>query len=283
VALADHPVLEAHVLDGRPVLPVALILEWLAHGALVHNPGLAFHGCNDLRILHGLVLEGPTPAQVRIGAGKASRRDGFYVVPVELTSTRPHGKEVLHARAEMLLTDSLPTAPAPLAPLSLQPLPLTPEDVYPERLFHGPELRGIQRLEGVSAQGIIGWTRSAPAPSAWINQPLRQRWLADPLVIDVALQLLILWSLEQRQAPNLPCRIGRYRQFRRTFPAGQFRVQAEIVRCSAHALVADVDVQDEQGQVVARLEDCECTIDAGLARAFRRHRREPLLTPAGQP
>src|SRR5262249_28757976 len=152
-------------LDGRPVLPVALVLEWLAHGALVHNPGLVLHGCNDLHVLHGLVLESATPAQVRIGAGKASRREGLYVVPVELTSTRQHGKEVLHARAEMLLADSLPAAPAALEPLSLQPLPLTPEDIYPERLFHGPELRGIQRLEGISAQGIAGWARSAPAPS----------------------------------------------------------------------------------------------------------------------
>src|SRR5262249_50987672 len=46
---AGHPVLDAHVLDGRPVLPVVLILEWLAHAAMHRNPGLLFHGCDDLR------------------------------------------------------------------------------------------------------------------------------------------------------------------------------------------------------------------------------------------
>ncbi|MFM7152060.1 MAG: SDR family NAD(P)-dependent oxidoreductase, partial [Gemmataceae bacterium] len=35
---ADHPFLNSHVIDGRPVLPTALILEWLAHAAMVQNP-----------------------------------------------------------------------------------------------------------------------------------------------------------------------------------------------------------------------------------------------------
>ena len=53
----DYPVLTSHVIDGRPVLPVALMVEWLAHAAMVQNPGLVFHGCDDLRVLHGVTLE----------------------------------------------------------------------------------------------------------------------------------------------------------------------------------------------------------------------------------
>ena len=39
-------------------MPLALTLEWLAHGALHENAGLTFHGCDDLRVLHGIVLDG---------------------------------------------------------------------------------------------------------------------------------------------------------------------------------------------------------------------------------
>src|SRR5262249_50685019 len=107
----EYPVLDAHVLDGRPVLPMVLILEWLAHGALHHNPGLAYHGCDDFRILAGVILEGNSPPVVRVAAGKAVKRDGVYVAPVELRGRRD-GKDVLHARAEVLLAADLPRAPA---------------------------------------------------------------------------------------------------------------------------------------------------------------------------
>src|SRR5207253_1106065 len=42
--LDRYPVLRAHVLDGRAVLPMALTIEWLAHAAMHGNPGRAFHG-----------------------------------------------------------------------------------------------------------------------------------------------------------------------------------------------------------------------------------------------
>jgi hypothetical protein len=51
--LNDYPFLRSHVLDGKAVLPMAVIVEWLAHGALHGNPGLRFHGFNDLRICKG--------------------------------------------------------------------------------------------------------------------------------------------------------------------------------------------------------------------------------------
>src|SRR5262249_33758629 len=40
IDVATLPVLRSHVIDGRPVVPMALILEWLAQGALQRNPGL---------------------------------------------------------------------------------------------------------------------------------------------------------------------------------------------------------------------------------------------------
>src|SRR5262249_22529924 len=51
LTLDNCPVLRAHVIDGRAVLPMALSAEWLAHGALHVNPGFVFQGFDDLRIL----------------------------------------------------------------------------------------------------------------------------------------------------------------------------------------------------------------------------------------
>ncbi|HEY7154563.1 MAG TPA: SDR family NAD(P)-dependent oxidoreductase [Gemmataceae bacterium] len=267
---AAHPVLESHILDGRPVLPTVLILEWLAHGALHQNPGLVFHGCNDLRILHGVILDGDAAPALRVDAGKAVKRDGFFVAPVELRGMRGDGREVLHARAEIVLANQLPAAPTVATTPSYQLYTRTPEEIYQDLLFHGPDLHGIEQIEGCGEGGILARVRSAPPPVEWIHCPLRQRWLADPLALDCSFQMMVVWSQELHDAPSLPCHIARYRQYQRTFPPAGVRVVVRVTRDSDLHALADIDYLDERGQLVARLEGYECIIDPALRRAFAR-------------
>ena len=39
--VATHPFLRSHVIGGHPVLPLAMIIEWMGHGALHDHPGTA--------------------------------------------------------------------------------------------------------------------------------------------------------------------------------------------------------------------------------------------------
>jgi NAD(P)-dependent dehydrogenase (short-subunit alcohol dehydrogenase family) len=267
--LEDFPVLAAHVLDGRAVLPLALMLEWLAHGAMHENAGLAFHGCNGLRVLHGVILDGSAPT-MRILAGKAVRRDGLYVAPAELRGLRD-GRDTLHARAEIVLAADLP--PAPLArPAAAQRRPgLKPAEIYERHLFHGPDLQCLQELEAYDEDGVTARLGAAPAPSAWLRQPLRSEWIIDPLAVDGAFQMMVLWSAACRGAPSLPCHVASYRQYRRAFPADGVRGVLAGVRHTELLAVADIDLLDGAGLVVARLEGCESAIDPALQRAFRRN------------
>ncbi len=268
LTVSDHPILAAHILDGRPVLPLALTHEWLAHAALHQNPGLVYHGCNDLHVLHGVILDEPPPT-VQVAAGKAVKDGNYLRAPVEMRGSR-EGREVLYARAEVVLATDMPRPPAARPEPALQPYPHSIEAVYAERLFHGPQLQGIEQIEGYSQEGLAARVRSAPPPANWLRNILRQKWLADPLVFDTAFQLMILWTLEQFQAHALPCRIARYRQYCRAFPADGVRLLLRITRANGLHALADIDFLDNTGQVVARMEECECAIDAGLRRAFGR-------------
>jgi NAD(P)-dependent dehydrogenase (short-subunit alcohol dehydrogenase family)/acyl carrier protein len=276
---AAHPVLESHILDGRPVLPTVLILEWLAHGALHQNPGLVFHGCNDLRILYGVILDGDAAPALRVDAGKAIKRDGFFVASVELRGVRGDGREVLHARAEIVLVSQLPAAPTAATAPNCQPYTRTPEEIYQDLLFHGPDLHGIEQIEGCGERGIIARVRSAPPPVEWIHYPLRQRWLADPLALDCSFQMMVVWSRELHDAPSLPCHVARYRQYQRSFPSVGVRVVVRVTRDSDLHALADIDYLDEGGQLVARLEGYECVIDPALRRAFARQPLTAAIAP----
>ena len=44
IDIKSHPILGDHVLGGKPVVPFALLTEWLGHSAMHGNPGLYLHG-----------------------------------------------------------------------------------------------------------------------------------------------------------------------------------------------------------------------------------------------
>ena len=286
VDVATHPILASHVLKSRPVLPFALTLEWLAQGAMHAHPGLEFQGLDDPKLLRGVVLKGDSPARLRVLAGKAARdpSTGRFEVPVELRGADGN----LHAAAKVLL------GPGPAShggetraamgngDGGLEPYPRTVEEAYRDVLFHGPDLKTLEEVEGISSTAIEARSRTAPPPSAWMVEPLRSAWVLDPLALDAAFQVLILWSQERLGAPSLPCGARSYRQFRPAFPAEGIRIRARVTKLPQEGergglASADVDFETLEGSTVARLEGYLFAADPGLAPSFRSNRLE---TPA---
>ncbi|WZP00444.1 SDR family oxidoreductase [Isosphaeraceae bacterium EP7] len=272
VSVQAIPILDAHVLDGRPVLPMALVMEWLVQGAMHRHPGLGLHGVDEFRLLKGVILRDDRPETVRVLAGKAIRKDGLSIVPTELRGRLADGREVLHARAEVVLGDRAPL-PGPAGPLPAgKPTAWTARTLYRDVLFHGTELQGIQQIDACNEAGAVARSSTSPAPSEWLDKPLRTAWVTDPLALDCAFQLMILWSHELRGAASLPTVVGRYRQFRKAFPPDGVTLVARVTRSSAHGATADIDFLDGAGEPVARIEGYECVIDASLQNAFRKNR-----------
>ncbi|MBL4684189.1 MAG: SDR family NAD(P)-dependent oxidoreductase, partial [Nannocystaceae bacterium] len=272
LSVADHPFLASHVLGGKAVLPTVMMLEWLAHAALAEHPGLRFVGVDDLRIFKGIRLGASDRLKVRVEAGPSAKRDGQFVVPVALCSGGTNGHRVVHAQGEVVLAnqaDVAPQADLPSLPAFEEPV----ESVYAQRLFHGEAFRGIETIEGLAADGIVATTRAAPSPKEWMSAPVRRHWITDPLAVDSGLQAVIVWTSAQAGAASLPNRLGRYRQFA-AFPAQGARVGVRVTRRGDHRAVADLDWVDDSGRLIARLTDCEYTLDAGLSAAFVRNRVE---------
>lgn len=270
IDLEECPILASHVIDGRVVLPMALILEWFGQAALHQNPGMSVVGVDGLRVLNGVKLQDNRPATVRISASKVVGRGGELIASVEMRGLTASGKDILHARAEVLLANQLPPAPVPIALPNLPGYGRSVASAYAEVLFHGAQLQAIRLIEGCGPEGISAEVESAPAPSDWLRSPLRQKWVTDPLALDAAFQLMILWSSDQCGGPSLPCHIGSYRQYVRSFPGEGVRIACRVTRGTSTQALADIDFLDRQGHLLARIEGYECTIDPGLSRAFGR-------------
>ena len=271
VSVEALPFLESHVFNGRAVLPAALMVEWLAQAALHGNPGMAFHGLDNFKVLKGVVLEARQSITVSLRTTAATRRNNLHVVPVRMTSRGDKGREVLHAQADVLLTtENLPAAPEPA-------LVDIPGGGYADAyalgvLFHGAALHGIERVEGIAERGVAAILKAASAPIKWMTHPLRGTWIADPLALDSAFQMMILWSTAHRGAPSLPSALGSYRQFVSVFPKGGCRAVVAVALGISAIAVATIQFFDRQGNLLASAEGCEFVMDATLRDAFRLNR-----------
>ena len=276
LSIDRYPFLTSHVINGKAVLPMAMIAEWMGHGALHNNPGFRLHGFNDLRVLKGVVFDRDKPCSIRILTGKARKRDAFHTVPVELVSNSDN-REILHARAEILLATKLPEGIRSITEIPTRSYPHQDGEFYSQGiLFHGPALQGIVQVDACSPEGIVALVKPAPDPREWITEPLRNSWLTDPLAIDCAFQLMILWSFERSGKASLPCFAGRYRQFQDRFPRDGVQIVIQVIRENEQGATADMEFFDpETGKLAARLEGYECVIDASLNSAFRRNRLAP--------
>ena len=274
LSIDQYPFLESHVIDGKAVLPMAVMIEWMAHAAIHNNPGLRFHGFNDLRVLKGVTLEPGQTHTLQVMTGKAFKSGGVHVVPVELSGMTAKGQQLVHSRARVVLAASLPEGKPAMARPELQAYSRTIEETYrPDRLFHGPDFHGIREVIGCSGDGIASVVRPAPLPTEWIRQPLRNSWLADPLALDSSFQLMILWSFERYKSGSLPVFAGRYRQYRDRFPESGAEIRIRITRQSASKAAAEIDFVDPgSGALIARIEDYECVIDASLNASFQRNK-----------
>ncbi|MBT7950671.1 MAG: SDR family NAD(P)-dependent oxidoreductase [Gammaproteobacteria bacterium] len=267
LSINDYPVLESHIMNGKAVLPAALIAEWLAHGAMHNHPGLAFIGFNDFRVLKGVVLDADEKVDLQIMAGQTVIKANEDLVIVELRSGT-----TLHARAVVVLGTDYAEPGQTVSAKITGAYPFNNKEYYENaQLFHGPALQCVESISACSANGISGKVMSAPSPSEWMSQPMRSSWLADPMILDASFQMMILWSFQHSDSASLPTRISAYRQFQRKFPKEGINLDISLTNISKHAATATIEIFDKQKKLLARIEGYECVIDASLNEAFKRN------------
>jgi hypothetical protein len=270
IDIIHYPILKSHVIDGRPVVPMALMTEWFAHSALHENPDLVLNGLDDIRILKGIRLEHDKQL-IRIFASKAIKTGEFYEVQVELRDGKNAGKEVIHSRAKAILSDRL--TPAPEFKLTnrivANAYKREVEEIYDKILFHGLQLRGIRNIVSCSSQGMVAHISPAPSPREWMSAPMRNQWISDPLVLDCAFQMATLWCYEENGVVSLPSYGASYRQYCQQFPSDSIIVVLEVTEVTNRKMQGNFTFLDANQKVVASFEGYEAIMDASLLNAFK--------------
>jgi NAD(P)-dependent dehydrogenase (short-subunit alcohol dehydrogenase family) len=270
IDIRRFPVLTSHQLDGIPVVPFALLTEWIGHSALHDNPGLLLQRVEEMRLLKGIRMD-EERKMIRLLAGKPRKRDDLYEVDVEIRNGIKDVKEVLHSRARAILSARLPEPPAYDTRRidAFSPYDKSIEEVYESILFHGHALQGIRKIIGLSDQGMVAEVSPAPSPDRWLTNPMRSRWIADPLVLDSAFQMACVWCYEQQGMVSLPSFVSSFRQYCRTFPGTPVTAVLEVTEVKGNKMTGDVIILDANKTVAAELKGYEAIMDTSLFKAFK--------------
>ncbi|WP_051327718.1 type I polyketide synthase [Desulfatirhabdium butyrativorans] len=264
IDIERYPVLNSHLDAGIPVLPFSLATEWMGYGALHENPGLLLSGLDDIRLLKGIRLQ-HQPMTVRLMTGKPVKQDDAFILDVEIRDGMREGKDVVHTRGKAVLRAGFDAPPAfdpePLIQ-ALEAYARGPEEMYQTILAHGKDLRGIRRIIGISGTAMAAELISAPHPEAWMSDPIRRRWLADPLVLDGAFQMAAIWCHEHLGVVCQPVFAKRYRQYRGQFPKEGVTGILEVRERGPNRMVGDITFLDGDRRVVARFEGFAASADS---------------------
>ena len=242
---AAQPWLRDHAVpgpDGRlqPVLPLAMVVEALAELCDEIDPGRAALTLRDLRVLKGVRLEKP---ELTLSVTWQQGGPGALIAEILSEAAQPHYRALVDLSEDVLRGDPLPERIAPEAGVPLA------RDPYLS-LFHG---KSYQVLASVEISELGAAARVGPRKPAELGVG-RARWQTDPIAIDAALQLVLVWAKERFGVDVLPMALGALHFRRDAGPIDRvsIRVDGGARAGRFSAILADAD-----GRVVGRIDGGE--------------------------
>jgi len=278
LTLVDNPFLADHVLDGHVTLPLAAVVAWLANTAEQLWSGFRARRIESLRVLKGVVFDGPSTAAADfvLELTEAARSGDQIRLDATLTGGHAGSPTWPRYRAGLVLARGAPPEPgsAPLVP-SGEPLADGPSLYGDGTLFHGPRFQGLRQVRRLDEAGLAAECTLAEVPVRDQGQIQVQR--VNPFALDLAFQVLTVWTQRRRGSASLPTRVESI-ELICPIPWGQlFYVSLAIRSAGADTVVGDVVLHDLAGQVLCRLRGVEHAISPRLNERFRRNQlAEPL-------
>jgi hypothetical protein len=201
----DHDrYLDDHRVDGRPVLPFAVAMELMAEAAAAARPSLEVVGLRDIRLLHGVTVAEPDGAAVRIAVTPTRSAEELEAAIAMPDGSRAHYRAIARLRRRGAPADEAGAAGPELGDLAS--FPTTVEAAYRELLFHGPIFQGIVEVEGMDERGAVSLLRPS-TPQQCLAGASEAPWLLDPVLLDSALQVQVVWARLHWDVTLLPAEI----------------------------------------------------------------------------
>jgi len=265
--LANDPYLADHRLDGKPVVPAATALEYIAQFAQAAWPEWQVAEIRDLRAFSGIVLDADSAEKTLVLKARSSTHSdaGSQAVTIEIHEA---GRKSPNYRASVILLPKLPEAPLSSVTPMTTGTPMNARQMYAEHLFHGPQFQIVTEVSALSPDGVDATViASCPRTMLGTDEVADSRWLFDFGLVDTAPQLALVWARVTHGKTALPSSFGRVARYGHGPVVGRLMVTVRIKPAGHEAGVRyDMEFVDERGRVRLAIFDAESTMSAALNR-----------------
>jgi len=254
VTFERYPQLADHRIGNRIVLPMALVVEWIARLLQVVAPDASRLRLDHLQVLRPVFLAEDGASATRFLL-KYRRGEGGRTVQVRLCTMDGT------ACYEGTLLLPLDGRVAPIPSQALDGAGLSTVNgtattghtrVYGDgALFHGPRFQMLRGVDGVSATAA----RAHIATTSAMNWP--GAYLAEPVLVDGALQLALVWAFQITGQPHVPMRVGALDVALEARPGAVVTGALVAPPIAGATRRAGVRIADEIGSVLVDVRDIE--------------------------
>lgn len=268
LVLDDNPFLVDHVIGGRAVLPTVCAVAWMINACEQLHPGYAFARIEGYRVLKGIVFDDDQPGDYLLELTvEGDERKGELVCDALISSRPASAPQRYHYRGRVTVRRRIADAAPVLELPSVETPVLEGATLYRDgTLFHGPTFQGIESILRLDEGGLV--LRCCLPKLSLQDQGQFPVQTFNPYIADVQLQSLLVWSRHFNGYGGLPLCIQDAVQYRPARFDESTYVSMAVRSRSSRSLVADVRVQNEEGEVCLMVRGAEITLSERLNELF---------------
>ena len=241
-----------HVYEGNPVVPGVMGLEMMVETARQLVPDSKTAVVRDVLFEHAIKLHRNAPVELLATATRAA--DGTVTAEVHTKRETKTGRivETRHFRATIELDAAPQHVALTLRATSKSEVGPQRDAIY-ERYFHEGTFQVLDDVSIVGEKFAIGHGRVGTRQLTRAAQ--NDAFLTDPMVREMAFQVAGLWGMVKTQMSYLPYSVQRCDTFAHARPGAPVSVRVAVREdADEHMIAVDVDVLDEDGNPLQRLE-----------------------------
>ncbi len=238
-----------HKINGDPVLPTVCALQWLRRQAEKQLGGKL--KVIDYRLLKGIVFDDQTLKTLSL-----------KIIPEK------------NAYSAMIWCDNKPRYKARLAGLEpgetvtvvdagrIAEYSISATELYQNgTLFHGPMLRGIERITHFDDSGLAAKIKLPQCGESGVFRATeRQNVIAE----DTLLQAVLVWARLKRNQASLPVSIGEFVCLSALNPNEAGELVLEIIKDSKSGVVANAALYHQNGELSCFMKQAKVTLSSDL-------------------
>ena len=213
------------------------------------------------------MFDGSEPTSCTIELTVSEQSDTHIDIDARIASSNAQGKPVFHYAAKLRLSRDPLTAPRFEG--ELNPGQGTPAaDCYRDgTLFHGESLQGLKTIvhcdeQQLQLRCLINASAAAKSGEFSLSQ-------SNIFANDLVYQAMLVWVRKQHDMGSLPSATGQWLMYREVHNAEPFDLLLQVNSFSRNQLLADIQLIDQNGWLIAEVKNAAVTASDNLKQLFK--------------